>query len=110
MPPPGVAFLQQIECEMGLCPLKQELKDLLTAGMHLLDQALQIVDRMSLLAFLITFCVCLLTTSVIYVTIWKQSAHLDLVLGNNATIMSLPFIIHQNSMCKLNHVFIKFST
>jgi hypothetical protein len=80
--PPGVDFLRQIEDEMSLVSLKEELKELIIAAMNLLDQAVQVVDRMTLLAALISLLFFLLATSLIYVILWKQRAHLDLVLGN----------------------------
>jgi hypothetical protein len=82
--PPRGTIHGEIKCEFGHHSLKEQFQELMMAGMNLLVQAQQIVDRMSLLTVLISFCFCLIATSLVYVLIWKQSAHhLDLVLGKN---------------------------
>lgn len=81
---------QQIECEITLDSLKGELKEFLMAGMILLDQAVQVVDRMSLFSVLVFSIVCLVFTSFVYVCvttfIWKQMSHQELLLGRTHTL------------------------
>lgn len=94
---------QQIECEIRLVSLKEELKELLMAGINLLHQAIQAVDRMQIPSALLCLFFCVVTASVFYVTLWKQSSHynLELMLGLyylSWNLMYLKIIVEYNLM------------